>query len=96
MAAPDYTRANFILSVAHSDQLPADEGIEVALMAAPNAGKSSVLNQLTCNRALARVSKTPGRTSKSTCSSWMTSVDWLICQVMASPKCRWPSKKNGK
>ncbi len=62
MTAPDYTRATFMLSVAQLAQLPADQGIEVAFIGRSNAGKSSVLNQLTCNRALARVSKTPGRT----------------------------------
>ncbi len=62
MPAPDYTRATFLLSVAELDQLPADEGIEVAIIGRSNAGKSSVLNQLTQNAKLARVSKTPGRT----------------------------------
>jgi GTP-binding protein len=59
---PNYQKAQFLLSVANLNQLPPDQGIEVAFVGRSNAGKSSVLNQLTQNKALARVSKTPGRT----------------------------------
>ncbi len=62
MAAPDYKKATFLLSAAKLIQLPPDEGIEIAFVGRSNAGKSSVLNQLTKNKKLARVSKTPGRT----------------------------------
>lgn len=58
----NYQKAIFLLSVANLSQLPADEGVEVAIVGRSNAGKSSVLNQLTQNKGLARVSKTPGRT----------------------------------
>lgn len=58
----NYQKAKFLLSVANLSQLPPDEGIEVAIVGRSNAGKSSVLNQLTQNKGLARVSKTPGRT----------------------------------
>ncbi len=58
----DYKKAVFLLSAAQLSQLPPDEGIEVAFVGRSNAGKSSVLNQLTHNKKLARVSKTPGRT----------------------------------
>jgi len=57
-----YHQATFLLSVANLNQLPSDQGIEVAIVGRSNAGKSSVLNQLTQNKNLARVSKTPGRT----------------------------------
>lgn len=57
-----YQNAKFLLSVAKLEQLPPDQGIEVAIVGRSNSGKSSVLNQLTQNKALARVSKTPGRT----------------------------------
>lgn len=57
-----YQKAYFLLSAAEVKQLPADEGIEVAIVGRSNAGKSSVLNNLTHNKSLARVSKTPGRT----------------------------------
>jgi len=58
----NYQKAVFLLSVADLPQLPPDKGIEVAIIGRSNAGKSSVLNQLTQNKKLARVSKTPGRT----------------------------------
>lgn len=57
-----YQKAYFLLSVADVKQLPADKGIEVAIVGRSNAGKSSVLNKLTQSKRLARVSKTPGRT----------------------------------
>jgi GTP-binding protein len=62
MTATDYKKATFLLSAAKLSQLPDDIGIEVAFVGRSNAGKSSVLNQLTNNKKLARVSKTPGRT----------------------------------
>jgi len=57
-----YQKAKFLLSVADLKQLPPDNGIEVAFVGRSNAGKSSVLNEVTHNKNLARVSKTPGRT----------------------------------
>lgn len=41
---------------------PEDDLPEVAVAGRSNAGKSSVLNQITGNKSLARTSKTPGRT----------------------------------
>jgi GTP-binding protein len=41
---------------------PPDEGIEIAFAGRSNAGKSSAINALTRQKALARISKTPGRT----------------------------------
>lgn len=57
-----YQKAQFVLSAADLKQLPTDTGIEVAIVGRSNAGKSSVLNRLTKQKQLARVSKTPGRT----------------------------------
>lgn len=57
-----YQKAYFLLSVADVKQLPPDQGIEIAIVGRSNAGKSSVLNKITQNKNLARVSKTPGRT----------------------------------
>jgi GTP-binding protein len=62
MTKLNYQNAHFLLSVAELHQLPPDQGIEVAFVGRSNAGKSTVLNQLTQNKSLARVSKTPGRT----------------------------------
>lgn len=56
-----YQKAYFLLSVAKVEQLPPDQGMEVAVVGRSNAGKSSVLNRMT-HKGLARVSKTPGRT----------------------------------
>ena len=55
-------RARFVLGANRSAHFPADIGAEVAFAGRSNAGKSSAINALTGRRALARVSKTPGRT----------------------------------
>lgn len=57
-----YSKAIFLKSAEKVLQLPPDEGYEVAFAGRSNAGKSSALNCLTCNKQLARTSKTPGRT----------------------------------
>ena len=57
-----YSTAHLLLSAASAAQFPPDEGREVAIAGRSNAGKSTALNALTGRRALARVSKTPGRT----------------------------------
>lgn len=54
--------AKFLKSAAKINQLPEDEGYEVAFAGRSNAGKSSALNCLTGIKNLARTSKTPGRT----------------------------------
>ncbi|WP_367608092.1 ribosome biogenesis GTP-binding protein YihA/YsxC [Legionella sp. W05-934-2] len=57
-----YQQATFIKSAAKINQLPDDEGFEVAFAGRSNAGKSSALNCLTNQKSLAKTSKTPGRT----------------------------------
>jgi GTP-binding protein len=57
-----YHQADLLLSAAHARHFPPDRGAEVAIAGRSNAGKSSALNALTGRRALARISKTPGRT----------------------------------
>ena len=54
--------AHFLVSAAAPAQFPADFGAEVAFSGRSNAGKSSAINAITQRRALARTSKTPGRT----------------------------------
>ncbi|HET7330637.1 ribosome biogenesis GTP-binding protein YihA/YsxC [Dyella sp.] len=56
--------ARFVLAAHEIRQLPTDAGAEVAFAGASNAGKSSALNALVGHAALARTSKTPGRTQQ--------------------------------
>ncbi|TAN05883.1 MAG: YihA family ribosome biogenesis GTP-binding protein [Rhodanobacteraceae bacterium] len=56
--------AGFVLAAHRGDQLPPDTGVEVAFAGRSNAGKSSALNALAGHSALARTSKTPGRTQQ--------------------------------
>jgi len=60
--ANHYQQTHFILGTPDSRRAPPDEGVEVAFAGRSNAGKSSALNVLTGQRALARISKAPGRT----------------------------------
>ena len=57
-----YHRARFVGSAASLAQAPEDRGAEVAFAGRSNAGKSSAINTLCRQNALARTSKTPGRT----------------------------------
>ena len=57
-----YPAAALILSAAHARQFPVDTGAEVAFAGRSNSGKSSAINAITGHKALARTSKTPGRT----------------------------------
>ncbi len=57
-----FSRFEFVKGVAASSQLPADMGCEVAFAGRSNVGKSSALNRITQRKALARTSKSPGRT----------------------------------
>jgi GTP-binding protein len=54
--------STFLKSAPSLKQCPPPETSEVAFAGRSNAGKSSVLNQITGNKSLAKVSKTPGRT----------------------------------
>ncbi len=59
---PDRIVAHFLTSAPTLNECPPPVVPEVAIAGRSNSGKSSVLNQLTRNRGLARTSKTPGRT----------------------------------
>ena len=63
----DFRQTRFVLSAPTYGALPADIGAEVALAGRSNAGKSTAINALTDQRALARASKTPGRTQLLNC-----------------------------
>jgi len=57
-------QAEYLISVHNLSQLPPDEGIEVAIAGRSNAGKSSLINRMCRRKALARTSRTPGRTQQ--------------------------------
>ncbi|MEQ5803752.1 ribosome biogenesis GTP-binding protein YihA/YsxC [Halomonas sp. H10-9-1] len=58
----NYQTARFLISAPTLAKCPTDGGAEVAFAGRSNAGKSSAINTLTRQNALARISKTPGRT----------------------------------
>lgn len=62
MQHPLYQKAHYLKSAPDLSHCPPDIGYEVAFAGRSNAGKSSALNVLTSQKALARTSKTPGRT----------------------------------
>ena len=59
-----FKNTEFVFGITNYRKLPDDEGSEVLLAGRSNAGKSSALNVLTDNSKLARISKTPGRTTE--------------------------------
>jgi len=59
---PVYHQAKFLKSSPNLQDTPPDMGKEIAFAGRSNAGKSSAINTLTRQNALARTSKTPGRT----------------------------------
>ncbi|HBP77734.1 MAG TPA: ribosome biogenesis GTP-binding protein YsxC, partial [Halomonas sp.] len=58
----NYPTARFMISAPTLALCPDDTGTEVAFAGRSNAGKSSAINALTQQNALARTSRTPGRT----------------------------------
>ena len=59
-----FKNTEFMMGVTKYRNLPDDMGTEILLSGRSNAGKSSALNALTKNTKLARISKTPGRTTE--------------------------------
>lgn len=57
-----YPTVNYLTGAWQASQFPPDCGVEVAFAGRSNSGKSSAINAITGRRALARISKTPGRT----------------------------------
>ena len=59
---PDVTDAAFFAEARDLAGLPPEGPPEIAIAGRSNVGKSTLLNRLAARRALARTSKTPGRT----------------------------------
>ena len=59
-----FRAAQYLKNAHRLDQLPPDEGAELAFAGRSNAGKSSALNKICDQQGLARTSKTPGRTQQ--------------------------------
>jgi len=57
-----YPSVNYLTGAWQAEQFPPDTGVEVAFAGRSNSGKSSAINAITGRIALARASKTPGRT----------------------------------
>ena len=57
-------KAEYSLSAHHPRDWIEDAGAEVAFAGRSNVGKSSAINAITARKALARTSKTPGRTQQ--------------------------------
>lgn len=57
-------KAQYLLSAHHPRDWVEDTGAEVAFAGRSNVGKSSAINAITNRKALARTSKTPGRTQQ--------------------------------
>jgi len=55
-----YRRASFLTSASTASQFPQEDTLEVGFAGRSNAGKSSAINTLCDQKALARTSKTPG------------------------------------
>jgi len=58
----DFQKTKYLKSIDDLNQLPLDQGSEVAFIGPSNAGKSSAMNTITGIKGLARASKLPGRT----------------------------------
>ena len=57
-----YQQLAFVSSIFDHQKCPPDVGAEIAIAGRSNAGKSSLINCLTNQTKLSRISKTPGRT----------------------------------
>ena len=89
VSLPERLDATFLTSAPDLKRCPPIVSAEVAFAGRSNAGKSSVLNQLTGNRRTAKVSK-PGRTQPGTflCAQWWSLVDLPIRYAKAGKEAK--------
>lgn len=59
----EINNASYVISSAKVEQCPAPDKPEYAFIGRSNVGKSSLINMVTNNSKLAKVSKTPGKTT---------------------------------
>ncbi|WP_018947220.1 ribosome biogenesis GTP-binding protein YihA/YsxC [Thioalkalivibrio sp. AKL17] len=78
---PRFRETAFSRGVSRLDQLPADQGIEIAFAGRSNAGKSSALNGLCGRKALARVGRTPGRTQEINIFTLPPAEEWRLIDL---------------
>ncbi|NQW29576.1 MAG: YihA family ribosome biogenesis GTP-binding protein [Ignavibacteria bacterium] len=64
MAVAQHIQATFIKGATAPEHFPAHSMPEVAMIGRSNVGKSSLINAITRNSSLARVSNTPGKTQE--------------------------------
>jgi GTP-binding protein len=57
-----FQKTLFAMGCPRYDQLPEDEVVEIAIAGRSNAGKSTLINNITSQNKLARVSASPGKT----------------------------------
>ena len=76
-----FNNAKFIGSYPSTEDLPVDQGSEIAFCGRSNCGKSSILNALTNNKKLAKTSKTPGRTQSINVFEIKSSSDFKIIDL---------------
>lgn len=72
-------QARFEVSAPDIRRCPPEQGVEIAFAGRSNAGKSSALNALTDQKALARTSKTPGRTQL--INFFLVREDWRLVDL---------------
>ena len=86
VSLPERLEATFLTSAPDLRRCPPIVSAEVAFAGRSNAGKSSVLNQLTGNRRTAKVSKTPGRTQLMNFLMCAAAAVWLTYRDTATPR----------
>ncbi len=71
--------ANFVGSFVREDKCPADTKPEYAFIGRSNVGKSSLINMLTNQKGLAKISSTPGKTQ--TINYFLIDESWYMVDL---------------